>query len=116
MTLFFAEEEEKAFLILLAQNSARRVMMIASRNSAKAGSGKGRGGKGNFRSGGRDNKKPAPKDFNKSSKPSNGTTTDPAAGEKRKRAVEPDGGPDVGIRGATIPTVASSKKAKTEES
>lgn len=34
--------------------------------------------------------------------------------EKRKRAVEPDGGPDVGLRGQGVPVVQSAKKAKTE--
>jgi lupus La protein len=37
------------------------------------------------------------------------------AGEKRKRAVEPDGGPDVGVRGNNVPPVLqSAKKAKTD--
>ncbi len=37
------------------------------------------------------------------------------AGEKRKRAVEPDGGPDVGVRGVGgPPAIQSAKKAKTE--
>ncbi|KAG6809523.1 hypothetical protein H0H92_015919 [Tricholoma furcatifolium] len=38
-------------------------------------------------------------------------------GEKRKRAVEPDGGPNVGVRGNNAPPVLGSaaKKAKTDE-
>lgn len=43
-------------------------------------------------------------------------------GEKRKRAVEPDGGHDVGVRGQGVPTIvsvsasagASAKKAKVD--
>ena len=35
-------------------------------------------------------------------------------GDKRKRAVEPDGGPDAGVRGQTVPAIQSAKKAKTE--
>ena len=35
-------------------------------------------------------------------------------GDKRKRAVEPDGGPNVGVRGQGVPVVQASKKAKTE--
>lgn len=36
-------------------------------------------------------------------------------GDKRKRAVEPDGGPDVGQRGQGVPLIQASKKVKTEE-
>ena len=36
------------------------------------------------------------------------------AGEKRKRAVEPDGGPNVGQRGQGVPVIQAAKKAKTE--
>lgn len=40
-------------------------------------------------------------------------------GEKRKRAVEPDGGHDVGLRGQGVPAIvasgnASAKKAKVD--
>lgn len=37
-------------------------------------------------------------------------------GEKRKRAVEPDGGHDVGVRGQGVPAIASAsaKKAKVD--
>lgn len=37
-------------------------------------------------------------------------------GEKRKRAVEPDGGHDSGLRGQGVPTIVSTsaKKAKVD--
>ena len=41
---------------------------------------------------------------------------DEQTGEKRKRAVEPDGGHDAGVRGLAMPivvTASQSKKAKT---
>lgn len=35
---------------------------------------------------------------------------------KRRRAVEPDGGPDVGVRGnAAPPTIQSAKKTKIDD-
>ncbi len=37
-------------------------------------------------------------------------------GEKRKRAIEPDGAPDAGIRGNNAPPVVqATKKVKTDE-
>ena len=40
---------------------------------------------------------------------------EPEAGEKRKRAVEPDGGPDVGVRGNNAPPVLQVKRVKTDD-
>ena len=96
--------------------------MIASRNASKVGGKGGRGGKSNFRGGRDSNSRNGTKggndrkSNNKSKPVETNDGSDPAVGEKRKRAVEPDGGPDVGVRGATIPVIASSKKAKTDES
>ncbi|KAI0742983.1 hypothetical protein C8Q80DRAFT_1273557 [Daedaleopsis nitida] len=39
---------------------------------------------------------------------------DEQAGAKRKRAVEPDGGPNMGIRGQGVPVIQSTKKTKTD--
>lgn len=63
------------------------------------GRGRGRGG-----GGGRD------RDNGRDKKPEDAET-----GEKRKRAVEPDGGPDAGVRGkaAGVPVIFSAKKVKT---
>lgn len=73
------------------------------RESARGGRGRGRGGRGG-RSGGRNQEAENKK-----------TVEDAEVGEKRKRAVEPAGGPDAGLRGkeAGIPVVFSAKKVKT---
>ena len=43
-------------------------------------------------------------------------STDTGTGTKRRRAVEPDGGPDVGVRGnAAPPVIQSTKKAKLDD-
>lgn len=74
----------------------------------------GRGGRGGGRGGGRDRSdrkdkghKPAPS--------ASATTGEEQHGEKRKRAVEPDGGPDVGVRGTDAPPmIQTAKKVKTD--
>ena len=66
---------------------------------AEEGAGGGRGG-GNRRDG--DSKKP-------------GTSTDEQTGEKRKRAVEPAGAPDTGVRGQAVPVIQSMKRVKTND-
>ncbi|KAL5525322.1 hypothetical protein ACEPAF_9192 [Sanghuangporus sanghuang] len=113
------EAEEKAFLIERAQTAARRVMTVATRAAAKSNRG-GRGGGGGRRSGksggkGGDRRegKGSPKkgSHGKKSSDANGEAK---TGEKRKRPVEPDGGPDAGVRGVGVPVVLSSKKSKTE--
>ncbi|KAJ3864375.1 hypothetical protein EV359DRAFT_41175 [Lentinula novae-zelandiae] len=124
------EEEEKSFQIRRAQSSARAALRNDDENSStsrpqRGGQSRGgrggrgsRGGRGGGRGGGggkheRENGKtngdatPATNGDSKSD--------DNAAGEKRKRAVEPDGGPDVGIRGvAGPPVLQTAKKVRTE--
>ncbi|EJD04821.1 uncharacterized protein FOMMEDRAFT_120041 [Fomitiporia mediterranea MF3/22] len=105
------EAEEKSFLVERAQNAARRVMTIATRQSSKGGRGGARGGRGGARGGdrkGRRGERPS------GDKPTEGNG-ETQAGEKRKRAVEPDGGPDAGTRGVGVPVIQSSKKTKTED-
>lgn len=95
------------------------------RGGARGGRGGGRGrGRGGGRGGGagggrdRDNEKANDKgksDSAAGAEAANGKDGETQAGEKRKRAVEPDGGPHAGMRGAGIPAVMSSKKSKTEE-
>lgn len=108
------ESEEKEFLVERAQNAARRVTTIAARTAAKAsrgGKGGMRGGRGGSKAGGRKENKGSPKKSNTKSE-SNGQAE---TGGKRKRAVEPDGGPDAGVRGVGVPVIQSSKKPKTDE-
>ena len=94
------------------------------RNSNKAGSRGGRGGarggrdrgrgRGGGRGGGRDRDNKSRKDEPAAGAADKGEKGDDntQAGEKRKRAVEPDGGPHTGIRGAGVPAIMSSKKSK----
>ena len=116
-----AESEEKAFLVERAQNAARRVMSIATRNAGRGGKAS-RGGRGASRGGrGRGGGRGGDSRSKKDGLAANGTTEvghrgdGEQAGEKRKRAVEPDGPADSGVRGAGIPIVESAKKAKTDE-
>ncbi|KAL0571289.1 hypothetical protein V5O48_010680 [Marasmius crinis-equi] len=120
------EEEEKAFMIKRAQSGARHALRQAeeSGDSGRGGrggrgggrggrgargggrGGRGRGGRGGGGRGGRDSDR-------------NGADREAAdnaqVGEKRKRAIEPDGGPDVGVRGQDAPpTLQAAKKAKTD--
>ena len=105
----FSEDEEHEFQVNRANFAASRVISISNSKSNRGGRGGGRGGRGGGRSGGKDWRK---KGKSADEKSPGGEQT----GEKRKRDVEPDGGPDVGVRGASVPLVRStSKKAKTEE-
>ncbi|KZT68546.1 hypothetical protein DAEQUDRAFT_738607 [Daedalea quercina L-15889] len=114
------EETERAFQLERAQGSARRAVHFSQSNR---GSGRGRGGRGRGRGrggrgrggGGRGGAR-----TNSGSKSEDATAAAVAApgeeqaGEKRKRAVEPDGGPDVGQRGQAVPLIQSAKKAKVD--
>ncbi|KAJ7684847.1 hypothetical protein DFH06DRAFT_1264287 [Mycena polygramma] len=131
------EDEEKQFQIERAQSAARAALDQAmgtgwKDRSGRGGRGGGRGGRGGGGRGGRD------RDGGRGGRGrggrgggrgrggrdrgegrGNGTEAaggdDAATGEKRKRAVEPDGGPDVGVRGkGAPPVIASAKKAKVE--
>lgn len=76
---------------------------------------RGRGGRGG-RGGRVDRGSHADKSRNGDSRSKNGG--DEQTGEKRKRAVEPDGGHDVGVRSQAVPivvTASQSKKPKTED-
>ncbi|KAL5520353.1 hypothetical protein ACEPAG_9577 [Sanghuangporus baumii] len=120
------EAEEKAFLIERAQTAARRVMTLATRNAGKSnrggrggrGGGSGRGGgRGGGKSGGKGGDRREGKGSPKKGSPgkkSPDANGEEKTGEKRKRPVEPDGGPDAGVRGVGVPIVLSSKKSKTE--
>ncbi|KAH9929404.1 uncharacterized protein B0H18DRAFT_997012 [Fomitopsis serialis] len=111
------EETERAFQLERAQGSARRAVHYSqsSRGSSRGRGGRGRGGRGG-RGGGRGGGR------TRSGPKENGAGAGAAAapgeeqtGEKRKRAVEPDGGPTVGQRGLAVPVIQSAKKAKTDE-
>ncbi|KAJ3812456.1 hypothetical protein F5876DRAFT_37369 [Lentinula aff. lateritia] len=78
------------------------------------GSRGGRGGRGGRGKHDRENGK-ANGDVTPATSGDSKLDADNAAGEKRKRAVEPDGGPDVGIRGvAGPPVLQTAKKVRTE--
>ncbi|PPR02286.1 hypothetical protein CVT24_011624 [Panaeolus cyanescens] len=119
-----SEEEEKQFEIERAQAAARTALQFGGKDSGRGrsgrGSARGRGGRGG-RGGGRGGRGRGGRngggDRNREAKAKeNDTNGDEATGEKRKRAVEPDGGPDVGIRGnAAPPTLQSIKRVKTNE-
>ncbi|GLB44463.1 putative protein with domain in the RNA-binding Lupus La protein; unknown function [Lyophyllum shimeji] len=112
------EEEEKAFQIERAQTAARSALDASFGTGGRGRGGRGRGGRGGGNGGrgrggggrgggrgGRDTRTTAE---------AKGAGKE-EVGEKRKRAVEPDGGPDVGVRGTTGPPVLqTAKKAKTE--
>ncbi|KAF5370969.1 hypothetical protein D9757_009893 [Collybiopsis confluens] len=133
-----AEDEEKKFHVRRAQSSARFAIRQLEEGSSKpqrgfgdrggrlprggavrggrgSGGGRGRGGRGG-RGGGRGGRR----DNNTADTSTNGADTNEGengnAGDKRKRAVEPDGGPDVGVRGVASPPVLQTtvKKTKTE--
>lgn len=107
----YPEDEEHKFQINRANFAASRVISISNLKSNRSGRGGGRGGRGGRgggRSGGR-NPKQKDKSIDRKS------PDDEQAGEKRKRGVEPDGGPLADVRGTTVPVVRStSKRAKTE--
>ena len=120
--LAWLEAEEKAFQIERAQAAAKHALSFShssapasrggwrggggSRGNSRGGRGDrgGRGGRG--RGGGRDRN---------AERTEKAASSEEQTGEKRKRAVEPDGGPDVGVRGTTGPPVlASAKKVKVD--
>ena len=69
----------------------------------------GRGGRGGqrHREGGRDKTRDAPGPI---------ALGESQMGGKRKCDTEPDGGPDVRVHGAGVPTIAPAKKVKADES
>ncbi|KAI0032630.1 hypothetical protein K488DRAFT_85672 [Vararia minispora EC-137] len=122
--VFIDYEEERAFQVERAQSAAKRVFMFAMNprdkdskgtrdESSGGGRGRGRGrGRGGGRGGGRGRGRGR---GGGSSVPASSEPSEDLAGEKRKRAVEPDGGHDVGVRGATVPAIATaSKKQKVD--
>jgi lupus La protein len=127
LTRASTEEEERAFQLARAQHAAARVFAGAQRSGDKSGSGRGgrgrgrgrggrgRGGRGRGGGGGRDRGGDA-KETNGGGKGKEAEKEEKEGGEKRKRdAVEPDGGPYTGTRGAGVPVVQSAaKKAKVE--
>lgn len=112
------EEDEKAFQITRAGFAARSALsrsQVRKGSSSRGGRGGGRGGRG-VRGGHRLTGKIGTKEHKFNEKDVSKPAGDEQVGEKRKRAVEPDGGPDVGVRGVVVPTVVVSKKPKTGES
>ncbi|KAI0830362.1 hypothetical protein BC628DRAFT_1532193 [Trametes gibbosa] len=109
------EDEDRAFQLERATSTAKRALSFSQNRDSRGGrggrgggrGGRGRGGRGG-RGGGRGGARSAEK--------SNATMAADSeqAGEKRKRAVEPDGGPNMGLRGQGVPVIQSSKKAKTD--
>jgi len=109
------EDEEHEFQVNRANFAASRVISISNSKSNRGGRGGGRGGRGG-RGGGRGGRGGGRGPKQKEQPADKKIGGDEQAGEKRKRDVEPDGGPQTGVRGATIPMVRStSKKAKTDE-
>jgi lupus La protein len=104
------ESAEKSFQIERAQTAARNAFGMTDRVPQRGRGGKaGRGGRGGRGGGRRDGRRD--RDNGKARSDDNA-----AAGEKRKPAVEPDGGPDVGTRGTNAPpTLQTAKKVKTED-
>ena len=106
------EASERAFQIGRAQTSAQYIISNGTvggrgnRGQRRGGRGSrgGHGGRGRGRGGGR-GESGAGKGVN------NESTAE--VGEKRKRAVEPDGGPDT--KGQGVPIIQTSKKAKIDE-
>lgn len=126
----YLESEEKEFQIERAQAAAKSALSTSlgsrsGRGGGRGGRSRGRGGRGNRGSsrggrggGGRGGNRNHGEGRNggTSGETSKDAAGEEQAGEKRKRAVEPDGGPDVGIRGTNAPPVLqSTKKAKTDE-
>ncbi|KAJ7063038.1 hypothetical protein C8F01DRAFT_1131245 [Mycena amicta] len=110
-----AEDEEKQFQLERAQGAAQMAWEQANgmgkeRSGRGRGRDAGRGGRGRGR-GRRGTGRAAP------GRVEDSASEDPSTGEKRKRAVEPDGGPDVGVRGkGAPPAIASAKKPKLDDS
>ncbi|KAI0297854.1 hypothetical protein B0F90DRAFT_1818951 [Multifurca ochricompacta] len=109
------EEEEHTFSIERANAAAKRALGVT-----EGGNRGGRGGRA--ARGGRRERGGRSERGTRSGKRGGGIARtqngkDEQAGEKRKRAVEADGGHDIGARGETVPTVVTApapKKAKTE--
>ncbi|TFK73087.1 hypothetical protein BDN72DRAFT_855091 [Pluteus cervinus] len=115
------EAEEKAFQIERAQTAAKSALSQNQGSSQRGfrggrgggrGGNRGRGGRGGGRGGHRDRRDDKGKGRSDAQ-----TDGGEGTGEKRKRAVEPDGGPDVGVRGTAGPPIirTASKKAKVDE-
>ncbi|KAI0369515.1 hypothetical protein BV20DRAFT_1020563 [Pilatotrama ljubarskyi] len=115
------EEQERAFQLERATSAAKRALSFSQNRESKGGRGGGRGGRGGRGRGGRGGGRGGSRNGGDRSE-KKGDSSAPAAtaangeqaGEKRKRAVEPDGGPNVGVRGQGVPVIQSSKKAKTD--
>jgi len=109
------EEEEKQFQIDRANFAAKSA--LSRTQTRKGGPGRGgRGGRGNRgggRQGGGDRRKTKEKIKDA---PQSIATSESLTGEKRKRDIEPDGGPDVGVRGIGVPTIAAAKKVRADDS
>jgi len=101
------EDEEYEFQISRANFAASRV--ISNSKSSRGGRGGGRGGRGG-RGGGRGGRGGGRGSKQRNQSADKKTSGDEQTGEKRKRDVEPDGGPQTGVRGATIPMVRSTSK------
>jgi len=109
--MFISEETEKAFQAERAQTAAQRVVandVGGNSSSGRGGRGRSRGGRGGRGSrgggrggGGRGGDRNGPK-----------SSEEAKAGEKRQRAVEPDGGPNT--KGQGVPVIQSAKKVKTD--
>lgn len=127
-----SDEDDRACQLERAKTAARAALgqsKAGSEGSSRGGRGGrgrggrgerrgrgGRGGRGGGRIGARD-KDERKSDGDKPASSNGAAKGDEQAGEKRKRAVEPDGGPDVGVRGTGAPpAVQSVKKVKAEES
>lgn len=115
------EQDEKAFQIERAQVAAKAALITAAGGGSNTRGGKGgRGGRGGRGSrggrsggdGGRQNGKSAPKVASTSTESKEEGTQ---AGEKRKRAVEPDGGHDVGVRGVNAPPALATEEGATKK-
>ncbi|KAJ2931810.1 hypothetical protein H1R20_g5284, partial [Candolleomyces eurysporus] len=121
-----SEEDEKAFQIERAQVAAKSAFIQLDKTTGKGSHGGGRGGKGGSggrggrgggrggggrggggRGGGRDSKPAAAAE--------GADKTDAEAGEKRKRGVEPDGGPYAGTRGTNAPPALARSESTTKK-
>ena len=102
-------EEEKQFQIDHAKFAAKSALSWTQMRKGNSGRGgrDGRGGRGGgqHREGGRDKTRDAPRPIALSKSQTRG-----------KRNTELDGGPDVGVRGAGVPTITPAKKVKADES
>ena len=103
------ENEERQFQIERANFAARSALSRSQSHKSSASHG-GRGGYRPKRSNGSGHSKGS------TEKTTTTTNDEESAGEKRKRAIEPDGGPDVGVRGQGVPLIKTIKKTKTENS